>query len=795
MGGEMLTTPPTIEVGSSETARPEPSDPTLDPKPNLRIGARAAVQRVGLLDYLEASSSTPVVAIFAPPGYGKTTLLAQWAERDPRPFEWLTIDQQHNDPAVLLRSLAVALNRVEPIARPLLSALESPGPLIVETVLPQLGSALAARVQPAVLILDDVHVLQSWDCLEAVAALIGYLPPGSQVAIASRSEPPLPFARLRAEGRVVELGTDDLAMDHQEAGSLLENTEVDASHVEVAELVRRTEGWPVALHFASHSLRSRSGASAALAGHDRFLADYLQVTVLSHLPSRLVSFLRRAAVLDRMCGPLCDAVLGMTGSADLLESLERSNLLVIPLDRRRQWYRFHPLFRELLRAQLERREPRLASELTGRAAEWYERNQLPETAIEYAMAAGDVDRAARLVVDVALPMYHLGRDAVLQRWFDWFESGGWIDRSRHLAVLGAWLSALAGHPAAAERWADAAARGPFEDPLPDGSASTDGWMALLRAALCRDGPERMHHDAETALALVPTGSMWRPTVHLLLGISHLLAGDLDSADRELADAAELGEDAGVDTATVALAERSLVAIARGEWQRAETLAERAHSTSRTVCLEQNVTSILLHAVSARLAMHRGEIPSAREHLARAERLRPRLSYVLPYYAVQAQLELARGYRALTDAAAAIEMLWEIDDVLLRRPDLGILGQQADELRTQLNAMRDDAIGLSSLTAAEVRLFRVLGTHYSFREIAGQLYLSQHTVKSQAMSIYRKFGVSSRSQAIQRGRDLGLLGDGSQDPFPGPRPDSAPLDNLKDQPILRAGPSLPVARAR
>ena len=752
----MLTTPPTTELDSSETTLPEPSDLPLETKPNPHIGELAAVPRVALLDYLEASGMTPVAAIIAPPGYGKTTLLAQWAQRDPRPFGWLAIEQQDNDPAVLLRNMATALHRIEAIARPLLSALESSGRSILETVLPQLGSALSARAKPAVLVLDDVHLLQNWDCLEAVAALIEYLPPGSQFAIASRGEPPLPFARLRAERRVVELGADDLAMNRQEAGSLLENTDVDASVVDVAELVRRTEGWPVALHLASLSLRSRSGKRIVLGGDDRFLADYLQLTVLSRLPSRLVSFLTRAAVLDRMSGPLCDAVLERTGSANLLESLERSNLLVIPLDRRRHWYRFHQLFRELLRTRLERREPTLARELTDRAAEWYERNHLPETAIEYAMAAGDRDRAQRMVVDVALPMYQAGRAAVLQRWFDWFETGGWSDGSMRLAVLGAWLSALMGRPAAAERWADAAARGPFGQPSPDGDSSIDGWMALLRAALCRDGAERMRTDAETALALVPAGSGWRPTVHLMLGISHLLAGDLDSADRVLADAAELGEDAGVDTATVALAERSLVAISRGEWQQAETLAERARSTSRGVWLEQHVTSILLHAVSARLAIHRGEISRAREHLARAERLRPRLSYVLPHYAVQAQLELARVYLALTDAAAARAVLWEADDVLLRRPDLGVLRQQADQLRAQLDTMREEAIGASSLTAAEVRLYRLLGTHYSFREIGGQLYLSQHTVKSQAMSIYRKFGVSSRSQAIQRGRDLGLL---------------------------------------
>ena len=717
---------------------------------------RPAVPRVGLLDHLEATSDTPVAAIIAPPGYGKTTVLTQWAEHDPRPFGWLTIDQRHNDPAVLLRSMAVALQLVDAVAHPPLSAIGSPGPSVMETLLPQLGAALSASARPAVLVLDDVHLLQSWDCLEAVASLIDYLPPGSQFAIAGRGEPPLPFARLRAEGRVVELGAGDLAMDRQEAGSLLEGTEVEVSQVDVTELVRVTEGWPVALHFAACSLRSGSGRQVAIAGVDRFLADYLQFTVLSSLPERLVSFLTRAAVLDQLSGPLCDAVLDRTGSADLLEALERSSLLVIPLDRRRQWYRLHPLFRKLLRARLERREPALAGELAGRAAEWYERNHLPERAIEYAMAAGDRDRAERLVVDMALPMYQAGRTAVLRRWFDWFETSGPAGPSVQLAVLGAWLSALAGRPAAAERWADAAARASSREPSPDGDNPVDGWRALLGAALCRDGVERMRSDAQTAVALLPAGSSWRPTAHLLLGIAYLLAGDPDAADRALADAAQLGEDDGVDAATVALAEQALVAISRGAWEEAETLAERARSTSRGVWLEQHLTCVLLHAVSARLAIHRGEIPSAREHLAQAERLRRQLSHVLPHFAVQAQLELARGHRALTDAAASRAVLWDVDDVLRRRPDLGVLGQQADELRTQLDTLRGHAIGASSLTAAEIRLFQLLDSHYSFREIGGQLDLSQHTVKSQAMSIYRKLGVSSRSQAIQHGRDLGLL---------------------------------------
>jgi LuxR family maltose regulon positive regulatory protein len=610
-----------------------------------------------------------------------------------------------------------------------------------------------------VVVLDDVHLLQNLDCLDAVARLIDYLPEGSQLAIASRGEPPLPLARLRAEGRVVELGPEDLAMDDGEASSLLEFGDIDPAKVDVPELVRRTEGWPVALHFAVRAAgagRRRAAQAVALAGDDRVLVDYLQFELLSRLPERLVSFLTRCSVLERLSGPLCDAVLATTGSADLLESLARSSLLTTPLDRRRQWYRLHRLFRELLRSQLERSEPGLAVELTRRAAEWCAANDLPEPALEYAMAAGDADRAAGVLVEVAMPTYADGRLAELERWFGWFEARGEVERRAGVATLGAWISALTGHPAAAERWADAARRASATDGTPGSGAPTEGPQALLRAALCRGGVEQMGTDAELALVLAPAGGTGQAMAQLLVGISHLLAGRADQADRQLADAAEVGEDAGIDSATLALAERSTLAMARGEWPQAEALAEEARAGARGAWLERYPSSALLHAVTARLAIRRGDVAGARDDLARAERLRPLLTWALPHLAVQVRLELARNYLALTDAAAARTMLWEADDLLSRRPRLGLLRDQAAELHAQLDAMRMDAVGSSSLTAAEVRLLRLLGTHYSFREIGGQLYLSQHTVKSQAMSIYRKFGVSSRSEAIRHARDLGLL---------------------------------------
>jgi LuxR family maltose regulon positive regulatory protein len=462
-------------------------------------------------------------------------------------------------------------------------------------------------------------------------------------------------------------------------------------------------------------------------------------------------------VLDRLSGPLCDAVLGTTGSAAVLEVLERSNLLVVPLDRRQAWYRYHQLFRELLRGELERAEPELVRKLLLRAARWCLQHGLAEAAIGYAMEAGHADLVARCVEQAAIGVYRSGRLATVQRWFDWFDDHGLIQQYPAVAVLGAWIQALGGHAAAAERWADAAEGGSYAGLLPDGSASIEGWRALLRAKLCRHGVAQMRADAELALSLIPVGSLWQAPAQLLLGISHLLAGDLGVADEVVAEAVEVAQDAGATVAaTVALAERALLAIGRQDWREAETLVNQARSVVASAHLEDCVTSLVLYAAGARVAIHRGEVALAQQELARAQRLRPQATHALPYYAVQARLELVRAYLALTDLAAARTVLGEVDELLRWRPDLGILPDQANQLRAQLDHLRGDPIGMTSLTTAELRLLPLLATHLSFRELGQHLSVSQHTVKTQALSIYRKLGASSRSEAVQRVQKIGLL---------------------------------------
>ena len=283
----------------------------------------------------------------------------------------------------------------------------------------------------------------------------------------------------------------------------------------------------------------------------------------------------------------------------------------MPLDRTGEWYRYHHLFRELLLSELDRAEPDLAPRLLARAADWCEANGQPEAAIAYAQAAGDVDRVARLVVTSGVSVYQSGRAATASRWISWLEEHGALERNAALAALGALLATVWAEPTEAERWADAAERGSYEGPLPDGSASVDSWLALLRAQLCREGAARMRADAELAVRTIARQSPFWPHALGLLAIARWLAGEIDQADDLLADVVEEGFTLGAtDVACTALSERAAIALGRGAWVEAEELTERALRTIRRFGLEEYSTSALAYSVAARLALRHGDTPDA-----------------------------------------------------------------------------------------------------------------------------------------------------------------------------------------
>ncbi|HEY6692395.1 MAG TPA: hypothetical protein VI006_06060, partial [Solirubrobacteraceae bacterium] len=514
------------------------------------------MQRRALIGELEeASAVVPIVFVSAGAGWGKTTLLAQWSSRSPRPFAWVSLDENDNDPIVLLTYVAAALDRVTPLDANVFDALASAGTSVEGTVVPRLGAALAEVDEPVVLVLDDVHLLDSPPCLDAIAALTGHVPEGSQLALSARGQTAFPLGALRARGPAVVIGPDQLRLDEAEARQLLRAAGLDLAHAEVAELTEHTEGWSAGLYLAALSAKaSGAGVSSAteFRGDDRSVADYLRSELLSQLPREELRFLTRTAVLEPMSGPLCDAVLESSASAAELAALERSNLFVVALDRNEHWYRYHHLFQELLRSELERGEPEIVPQLLTRASNWCEANGQPESAIRYAQAAGDVDRVARLVVLYVLPTYYSGRAATVEGWLTWL-AGQWTttEPDAAVAVIGAIVAGLWGRPAEADRWADAAERGSHDGAMPDGSASIDSWLALMRAQFCDRGVARMRADAELTVATVPRGSQFRPSALIALALSHWLAGELDQADDLFADAAEEGLELGADASAAA----------------------------------------------------------------------------------------------------------------------------------------------------------------------------------------------------------------------------------------------------
>jgi len=432
-----------------------------------------AVRRSSLIERLVRAESQPIVSVAAPAGFGKTTLLSQWADHDDRAFAWVTVDESDNDPKVLLSYVTAALDAVEPVTEQVYEALASAGSSVPGSVVPRLGSAFSSMSTPVVLVLDDVHELHSRACWSALSVLADHVPSGSRLAFAGRTEPPLRLARLRTDGRVLEISAPDLALTRAEASSLLRNLDIVLAEDEIDALYQRTEGWPVGLYFAGLYLReggTPTRAAVSFGGDDRFVSDYMESEFLARISREQREFLTRTAVLDRMCGSLCDAVLTMSGSAATLVDLERSNLLLVPLDRHREWYRYHRLFRDMLQAELHRVEPDAIPTLHRRAAEWCERNGALDEALEYDMNAGDADAAARLLGVMAFPAYQRGKAATVERWFGWLEDHAAMEDYPAIDVLAAVVPALTGKPADAERLAAVAQRGALTARPPEGRA-------------------------------------------------------------------------------------------------------------------------------------------------------------------------------------------------------------------------------------------------------------------------------------------------------------------------------------
>ncbi|TFC51217.1 LuxR C-terminal-related transcriptional regulator [Cryobacterium shii] len=605
-----------------------------------RLRSRA-VPRPRLVERLREGlhSGRKLTLISAPAGFGKTTLLSEWIadarRRDPQlRVAWLSLDEGDNDPSRFLTYLVGALQRADPA---LGSESLTLSPASIEPALTGLINDVAQSPAEIILVLDDFQLIEEKTIRDALVFFLDHLPSNLHLAVASRSDPLLPVARLRAGGELTELRAADLRFTPDEAAAFLSQMAgLELSPEDVAALESRTEGWIAGLQLAALSMRDRSDVSGFIrgfTGSNRFVIDYLAEEVLQRQPEQVREFLLRTAILDRLSGSLCEAVTGQAGGSDVLESLERDNLFLVPLDDGRQWYRYHHLFADVLRARLLRDRPDLVPTLHRRASEWHERNDLPEEAVTHALAAADFARAAR-VIEGSVPAVRKSRqDATLLRWLTLLPEEV-IDRRPVLGVYRAWSSLVSGDVEAIEprlRVAERALAATTDDGAP-GHDSADSeelrtlpvTIAVYRAAAAqaRGKVVGMKEHAERALALTqPDDHLGRGAAAGFLGLASWTTGDLESGLRAFGEVRSslrlAGNLADVLATTIVLADM-LVPLGRLRE------AQRAYEQALQLAAEQGdpppQSTADLHVGISELLRERGELPAAAEHLAASEAL-------------------------------------------------------------------------------------------------------------------------------------------------------------------------------
>jgi LuxR family maltose regulon positive regulatory protein len=728
----------------------------LDP-PRHRPGT---VARRSLVDRLVSGASYPLVVISAPVGFGKATLLADWAAADARRFAWVSLDRGDDEPVALFRSITRAIDRLRPVDPKLFVDLAAPGISVLGRLVPRVLGALQALDEATVLVLRDLHTVHRKEARDALDLLLDHLPPNIQIAVTSRQSVWLANPRRRGRGDVLELGPEDLAFDADEAAQLLASVGVDVGPNDVDELVRSSDGWPAGLYLCALALRAQAP------GPDRnpvpsahpFVSQYLRSEVLSHLPAPTLRFLRRTAILEVMSGELCDALLDTTGSARQLESIAQTNFFVQSIDDRREWFRYHTLFRATLLDDLAQREPDIIASLHVRAAEWWAAQGSVDQAILHAKAGARPERAGELVAAHITGAYIAGRVTDTERWLrDLGDTV--IEGDPGLAVLAGWIAALTGRPVEASRWSALVENHPGGEFAGEDATWFEALRSMLQAALCAHGVAAMKADAERAVSLMPAWKVWHNVGAGMLALALLLQGDDDQAELVFTDAVQSSQASGARVPHARwLAHRALLRMDRGDWLAAARDVDDALAIVDANGLQEYGASAIVYAATARLCIHRSDRAGAAAAQLHAMRLRTPTTWSLPHLGVLLRLELADTQLALADVDGARILLREIDEILHHRPQLGVLNDRVDALRTRLSTAQHVLNGGPTLTAAELRIVPYLPTNLTLQEIGDRLYISRNTVNTHVRSIYRKLRVSGRGETVRRAREMGLLAD-------------------------------------
>lgn len=723
------------------------------------------MERAELVDYL-AGVTARLLLVNAPAGFGKTTLVAQWrsSPAESRPFAWISLDPDDNDPGRLWWQVTCALQRACPGFSPddVQAAIRARTPDFAGTLLPLLLNELARLPEPVVLVLDDYHVIKDRDCHDQLSFLLLHLPPTVQLVLVTRADPPLPLARLRATGEMVEVRARELRFAPAEVAELVAAVaDVELSQPDLADLVDRTEGWPAGVYLAALSLRehpSPSGFIRQFTGDSRFVVDFLAEEVLSRQPAEIRQFLARTAILSRFCAPLCDIVAGSAGSAEIIDTLERENLFVVALDDTRQWFRYHHLFGQVLRSELTRTEPEIIPVLHQRASGWHRRSGSADEAISHAHAAGDVAGVVDVIATHWYAYIYSGRLATIRGWLSSLGDG--VVSARPVAAhCAAWTAALSGDRESLRRWLPIVEAAEYDGALPDGIRSMQSSAALLKGTFGFDGIGPMRNAAAEATALeTDPASPWHALARASYATALYWSGDVSAAVRQAEDALASPSSIGI-IRMLAFAMLSLMQADDGNLAQAAQLAQSARDivADADPGLGEAPQSALVFAAIGAVSVRRGRLTDARRELERALRLRRRQVGLSPWATMEILLRLAPVLLDTGDRSAAVSVLAEARQLLALSPD-GADAQLArlDRIERRLAGPPRSVSADGPLTEREATVLRLLSGSLSLREIGQELYLSQNTIKTHTQAIYRKLDVSSRHDAIARGRRIGIL---------------------------------------
>ncbi len=720
------------------------------------------MERAELVQHLTGSTAK-LVLVEAPAGFGKSSLVAQWraSPAEGRQFAWVSADSRDNDFARFWWHLVAALQRASPEleARDLLSHLRAHAADPQESLLPVLVNELAALSAPVVIVVDDYHLISSPECHEHMAFLLTHLPPTAQIVLITRVDPPLPTGRLRTTGDLVEIKMAELRFTATEAGELVRAvSDVQLDEADLGALLEHTEGWPAGVYLAALSLGGQSCPSRfvqQLSGDNRFIADFLVEEVLSNQPRQITEFLCRTAILDRFTPSLCDAVVGSSNAAGIIDVLERENLFLIALDDDRQWYRYHRLFGQLLRSLLMETEPENIPTLHARASRWHRRRGSAEEAITHALAAGDTAGAIAALADAWPGHVAEGRIAEFQTLLNSIGDDR-ILASPVAAHCAGWSAALSGDRESFTRWLAVIEAGGHDGPLPDGVQSLKSSAALLRGVFGFDGIRDMRESAMLSADLeTDPASPGYALARTALGAALYLSGEFDTAVVPLRDAVLHSNASGTLIRLSACSVSAVVATERGQLDHAQELARTAREIVISNDLSQSPQGAPAYTAWGAVSVMRGRLVEARDEFEHALRIRRPWLGISPWITVDTMLRLTPVLHQLGDSAAAASLLGEAADVLAASPD----GADAQLLRVR---RLEEHLSIRSrslaepLTDREQEVLRHLRGSRSLREIGEELSLSANTIKTHVRAIYRKLDVGSRQEAVARGRVTGIL---------------------------------------